>query len=102
MARSVPQSRFSSRVGSGSAFTLDVARPSQIVTHMLVPTLYKLLGVELIKVSTAEKIIATLGGGLSILVLVVFSHWVIPDSGATAVITSMGATAVLLFAVPHG
>jgi CBS domain-containing membrane protein len=62
----------------------------------------KLLGVELVEVSSTEKLVATIGGGLSILMLIGFSLWALPASGATAVITSMGASAVLLFAVPHG
>lgn len=65
-------------------------------------TFRKLLGVELIEVSIAEKFIATCGGGLSILILIGFSFWALPDSEATAIITSMGASAVLLFGVPHG
>jgi len=69
---------------------------------MLITKLRKLLGVELIAVSTREKFVAALGGGLSILVLTVFSFWALPTTEATAIITSMGASAVLLFAVPHG
>jgi CBS domain-containing membrane protein len=69
---------------------------------MFIPTLRKLLGVELVEVSTREKLVAAFGGGLAILMLIVFSHWALPDSGATVVIASMGASAVLLFAVPHG
>ena len=69
---------------------------------MPITTLRKWFGVELVEVSATEKLIASLGGGLSILVLAGFSHWVLPGAGATAVIASMGASAVLLFAVPHG
>lgn len=65
-------------------------------------TLRKWLGIELIEVSTTEKLVATLGGGLSILALIGFTFWALPGSGAAAVIASMGASAVLLFAVPHG
>ena len=64
--------------------------------------LRKGLGIELIEVSATEKFVAALGGGLSILTLSVFSWWAMPDAGATAIIASMGASAVLLFAVPHG
>ena len=69
---------------------------------MPLPTLRKWLGIELIEVSATEKIVATLGGGLSILILSMLTRWVLPEAGATAVIASMGASAVLLFAVPHG
>lgn len=65
-------------------------------------TLHKWLGIELIEVSVSEKVVASLGGGLSILALIIFSRWALPEAGAMAVITSMGASAVLLFAAPHG
>lgn len=69
---------------------------------MPIPTLRKWLGIELVEVSFTEKAVAALGGGLSILVLVAISTWAIPDQGAAALIASMGASAVLLFGVPHG
>ncbi len=50
----------------------------------------------------ADRCIATLGGGASILVLLGVSGWALPDSGAPAVVASMGASAVLLFGVPRG
>lgn len=64
--------------------------------------LRKLLGVELIEVTSSEKLIAAIGGGLAILVLLTISFWALPAPGAVAIVTSMGASAVLLFAVPHG
>jgi len=60
------------------------------------------LGVELIEVSVTERVISGLGGLLSMLALMAFSSWVLPSMGAMAVVASMGASAVLLFAVPHG
>ena len=60
------------------------------------------LGIEIVEVSGIEKIIALLGGAFSILALLLFSFWALPLPGATAVVASMGASAVLLFAVPHG
>ena len=60
------------------------------------------LGLELIEVSQREKWIATCGGGLSILALIVISTWALPVPDAVVVVTSMGASAVLLFGVPHG
>lgn len=65
-------------------------------------TLKKWLGIELIEVSATEKLVATLGGGLSMVALIAFSWWALPQPAATAVVASMGASAVLLFAVPHG
>ena len=60
------------------------------------------VGIEQIEVSVREQWIAALGGGLSMLILVGMSCWAVPGVGATAIIASMGASAVLLFAVPHG
>lgn len=60
------------------------------------------LGIELIEVSVTEKTVSTLGGGLAILALIALSTSALPDGGAAALITSMGASAVLLFGVPHG
>ena len=60
------------------------------------------LGVELIEISAMEKIVSALGGALAILALTFFSLWALPHAGAVAVIASTGASAVLLFAVPHG
>lgn len=60
------------------------------------------LGIEVVEVSHTEKLVAALGGGSAILALIFFSRWALPTAGATAIITSMGASAVLLFAVPHG
>ncbi|MFD0894081.1 HPP family protein [Luteolibacter ambystomatis] len=60
------------------------------------------LGIELSPVSTKEKLLSMLGGFLSLLALVAISRSVLHLSGAAAVIASMGASAVLLFAVPHG
>jgi CBS-domain-containing membrane protein len=68
----------------------------------VVEALHNGLGIELIEVSVTEKLIAALGGGLSILTLIGLSRWAMPDAGATAIVASMGASAVLLFAVPHG
>lgn len=65
-------------------------------------TIRKWIGIELIEVSTTEKLVAALGGMLAIFALISFTLWVLPQPAATAVIASMGASAVLLFAVPHG
>lgn len=64
--------------------------------------LKSLLGIELSAVSWREKIVSMLGGLISIIVLTFITERVLSLSGATAVIASMGASAVLLFAVPHG
>jgi CBS-domain-containing membrane protein len=61
----------------------------------------ELLGVELNQVSHHERLISTLGGFSGILSILVISHQFLgPD--ALLIVASMGASAVLLFAVPHG
>jgi CBS domain-containing membrane protein len=60
------------------------------------------LGVELNPVSPREKLVSGLGGFISIILLLVITESTLHLSGAAAVIASMGASAVLLFAVPHG
>ncbi|WP_157606283.1 HPP family protein [Schlesneria paludicola] len=62
----------------------------------------KWLGIELIEVSVAEKLIAATGGGLAIFCLFYLTSWAIAIPDSSAIVTSMGASAVLLFAVPHG
>jgi CBS domain-containing membrane protein len=60
------------------------------------------LGVELDEVSWLEKAVSVAGGFVSILVVVALSRQVLGLNGASLLIASMGASAVLLFAVPHG
>lgn len=60
------------------------------------------LGIELDPVSAKEKFVSMVGGLLSILIVVAVSQHALHLSGASLLIASMGASAVLLFAVPHG
>ena len=69
---------------------------------MPIPKLRQWLGIELIEVSITEKAVSAFGGGLAILALIAISTYALPAGGAAALITSMGASAVLLFGVPHG
>ena len=69
---------------------------------MPIEDLRKYLGVDWGEVSLAEKIVATMGGGLAMGLVILISKWALPEHGALAVVASMGASAVLLFAVPHG
>ncbi len=62
----------------------------------------KWLGVELIVVSRKEKLVSALGATLAIYLVFAITQSVLPTSSAISVVASMGATAVLLFAVPHG
>ena len=67
-----------------------------------VSTVAKWFGVELDEVSWREKLVSTVGGALAILAVLGVSHHLIGLQGAPMLIASMGASAVLLFGVPHG
>lgn len=62
----------------------------------------RLLGIELSPVSHAERLISMAGGFLAILLLILMEQHLLGETGAAMLIGSMGASAVLLFAVPHG
>lgn len=63
---------------------------------------HRFLGIPGTSTSLAEKFIAALGGGLSIALISVISSAFTGAQGAVLMVPSMGASAVLLFAVPHG
>lgn len=60
------------------------------------------IGVELDPVSFKEKAVSALGGVVSILLVLLVCQQTLHFSGAALLISSMGASAVLLFGVPHG
>lgn len=62
----------------------------------------RLLGFETNKTGHLEKWISGAGGLVGILAVTYISHQFLSVQGAAWVVASMGATAVLLFAVPHG
>jgi len=62
----------------------------------------KILGIELTPVSHAERIASAVGGFIAILCIFVVSQRLPGTPGAGILVASMGASAVLLFAVPHG
>lgn len=64
--------------------------------------LKKFLGIETDGVSRTEKLVATLGGFTGIFLVAFISFQFTGASGAALMVPSMGASAVLLFAVPHG
>ncbi len=63
---------------------------------------FTLIGVELSAVSYKEKAVSAAGGLVAICLLVWVTHQALGIEHAACVIASMGASAVLLFAVPHG
>jgi CBS-domain-containing membrane protein len=61
------------------------------------------LGVELTPVSHAERIVSAVGGFLGIFFILLTSWKVLGDrEAALLIVGSMGASAVLVFGVPHG
>ncbi len=65
-------------------------------------TLRQYLGIRDVSSSHSEKLISGLGGFLAILAILFISHHFLTLHDSYAVVASMGASAVLLFAVPHG
>lgn len=65
-------------------------------------TVLSLLGIELVSVSFREKFVSIMGGFLSISILSYIAHATLDEGGTFCFVGSMGASAVLLFAVPHG
>lgn len=61
-----------------------------------------LLGLEGGIASHREKVISALGGVVAIFGVLAISHLVVGDAVVPLVVASMGASTVLLFAVPHG
>ncbi|MBU3666360.1 MAG: hypothetical protein FGM15_10870 [Chthoniobacterales bacterium] len=60
------------------------------------------LGLQMDEVSLREKMVSSLGGLVSIAVVLVVCRAALGTPDAFFLIPSMGATAVLLFAIPHG
>lgn len=60
------------------------------------------LGIELDEVSAREKVVSAAGGLIALLVVITISRDALGGAGASLLVASMGASAVLLFAVPHG
>jgi CBS-domain-containing membrane protein len=61
-----------------------------------------LIGLEADTTSHAEKIVSAAGGFAGIIMIAMTSWHFIGSDAATLIVASMGASAVLLFAVPHG
>ena len=64
--------------------------------------IFRFLGLEREQVSTAEKLVSLLGAILGIYLVSLISFYSTDAKGASYIVPSMGAAAVLLFAVPHG
>lgn len=66
-----------------------------------IKTVYEILGISNRPTSHAEKMISAIGGFLGILGIFMISLSTVGSYSAAIIVASMGATAVLLFAVPH-
>ncbi|WP_455200039.1 HPP family protein [Kaarinaea lacus] len=62
----------------------------------------RFFGVEAENISTAEKLVSVMGSFFGIFFIALVSHKTIGAQGTAIIVPSMGAAAVLLFAVPHG
>ena len=60
------------------------------------------LGVNRIRASHTEKLVSALGTFLGIYLVFYTSTYFLPGTASYLIVASMGASAVLLFAVPHG
>jgi len=64
--------------------------------------LLALTGIEFEHVSHRERVVSALGGFFGILGILIISLQFLPLGSAGLIVASMGASAVLIFAVPHG
>ena len=64
--------------------------------------LFQYLGVERYRVGHTEKLVSALGAFLGIFLVFYSSTYFLKDHASYLIVASMGASAVLLFAVPHG
>jgi CBS-domain-containing membrane protein len=62
----------------------------------------KMLGIELSPVSHRERLVSALGGFVGIFAVYWISHATLGAAASPILVLSMGSTAVMLFAVPHG
>jgi len=68
----------------------------------MIASLAKYLGIEASPVSHTERLVSTLGGTLVIACIFIITRFTLGPTGTLLIVPSMGASAVLLFAVPHG
>jgi len=68
----------------------------------IITFIIRLFGIEQAPVSHAERIISAVGGFVAILGILLVSRQAIGFPDSAILVASMGASAVLLFAVPHG
>ena len=64
--------------------------------------LFNTLGIEAGMTSHTERVVSAIGGFTAILLIFHVSRWFLGAGDILLIVPSMGASAVLLFAVPHG
>lgn len=64
--------------------------------------LLSLIGLEITPNNHREKCVSGLGAFLAILAITMLTRWLLGPGAVMPVVASMGASAVLLFATPHG
>ena len=70
--------------------------------HKMHYKLSQLIGIQLDSTQHKEKIISAIGGFISIFFVLLITSSIVGMQSAGLIVASMGASAVLLFAVPHG
>lgn len=68
----------------------------------LINRIKQFLNIEFESVSATEKLVASLGGAIGIICISFISFYFTGAKGAALIVPSMGASAVLVFAIPHG
>lgn len=79
-----------------------MSKKSPLTPPSLQHTLSQIAGIENASASHAERIASGVGGFIAILFVYGISQYFVDSTTAALLVASMGASAVLLFAVPHG
>ncbi len=73
-----------------------------MIKNRFANSLISLSGIGLEHISHRERLVSALGGFLGILAILLISLQFLPAGSSAFIVSSMGASAVLLFAVPQG
>lgn len=87
--------------GPGGSIAAAGARPYTLRMPPLIARLLRFAGVPHASYRANEQLIATLGGAIGILATLGLTGQLLDAGDAVLIVPSLGASAVLLFAVPH-
>ena len=73
-----------------------------MMNNTLFTNFKRFFSIRLLSVTHLERIVATIGGFIAILGVVSVSHLFVSGPAGAILVASMGASAILLFVVPHG